>query len=385
MSIENITAEKKKVADSLPIFAEHDSPSVRSYTALKDNDLLPLLRSVKSGCAGMQRNITTNNGSPCRLFGGGPVRFLPLSDAISQGLMRPEDIFSENYDKLSAINQGYFNDGFYLGVPENYQSDKMINVLHTGDRDFNVRNLYSIGNNSSAKILENFVVTGNSSVSHGTVIKVGENSSLDYFLLEDEENTELSYLERTIVMERYSTLRIHHLSLPGKKSISRFRTIQVGEHAESWYYGAALGKKKEHLDLEVYTDHRAIHGKNNTAFKGILGGSSSLIFRGFIKIGEKAFKVESLLLANLLLLTKEAAGNALPVLEIFNGEVKAKHGESVSNISEEELTYLMSRGLDLRTAKKAVIEGFISPIIYPLPEDISRKYLQIVEEVIGND
>ena len=92
-----------------------------------------------------------------------------------------------------------------------------------------------------------------------------------------------------------------------------------------------------------------------------------------------------MLLANLLLLTKEAAGNALPVLEIFNGEVKAKHGESVSNISEEELTYLMSRGLDLKTAKKAVIEGFISPIIYPLPEDISRKYLQIVEEVIGND
>jgi Fe-S cluster assembly scaffold protein SufB len=186
-------------------------------------------------------------------------------------------------------------------------------------------------------------------------------------------------------MERYSTLKIHHLSLPGKKSISRFRIIQVGEHAESGYYGAALGKKQEHLDLEVFTDHRAEHGKNDTAFKGILGGKSSLIFRGFIRIEEKALNVESFLLANLLLLTKEAVGNALPVLEIYNGDVKAKHGESVSNISEEQITYLMSRGLDLRAAKKAVIEGFISPIIYPLPEDISRKYLQIVEEVIGND
>ncbi len=385
MSIEDIITEKKKVADRLPIISEHDSPSVRSYTPLKDSDLLPLLRSTKSGCAGMQRNITTNNGSPCRLFGGGPVKFLPLNEAISQGLMKPADVFNDDYDKMSAINQGYFNDGFYLGIPERYQGDKMINVLHTGDRDFNVRNLYSIGSNSSAKILENYVITGNSSVSQGTVMRIGENASLDYYLLEDEENSELSYLERTIVMERYSTLKIHHLSLPGKKSISRFRIIQVGEHAESGYYGAALGKKQEHLDLEVFTDHRAVHGKNDTAFKGILGARSSLIFRGFIRIAEKALNVESFLMANLLLLTKEAAGNALPVLEIFNGEVKAKHGESVSNISEEQLDYLMSRGLDPREAKKAVIEGFISPIIYPLPEDISRKYLQIVEEVIGND
>ncbi|MCL4334272.1 MAG: SufD family Fe-S cluster assembly protein [Candidatus Thermoplasmatota archaeon] len=385
MSLEEILKEKRKVADSLPIFAEHDSPSVKNYTPLKENDLLPILRSSKSGCAGMQRNITTHNGSPCRLFGGGSINFLPLVDAVSGGLVKAEDIFNDTYDKMSAINQGYFNDGFYLGIPSRFQGDKMINILHTGDRDFNVRNFYSIGSNTSAKILENFVITGNTSVSQGTVIRIGENSSLDYFLLEDEENTQLSYLERTIFMERYSTLRIHHLSLPGKKSISRFRVIQVGEHAESGYYGAALGKNDEHLDLEVYTDHRAVHGKNDTAFKGILGGKSSLIFRGYIRIEEKALNVESFLLANLLLLTKEAVGNALPVLEIFNGDVKAKHGESVSNISEEQITYLMSRGLDPRTAKKAVIEGFISPIIYPLPEDISRKYLQIVEEVIGDD
>jgi Fe-S cluster assembly protein SufD len=385
VSLEEILKEKRKVADSLPIFAEHDSPSVKNYTPLKENDLLPILRSSKSGCAGMQRNITTHNGSPCRLFGGGSINFLPLVDAVSGGLVKAEDIFNDTYDKMSAINQGYFNDGFYLGIPSRFQGDKMINILHTGDRDFNVRNFYSIGSNTSAKILENFVITGNTSVSQGTVIRIGENSSLDYFLLEDEENTQLSYLERTIFMERYSTLRIHHLSLPGKKSISRFRVIQVGEHAESGYYGAALGKNDEHLDLEVYTDHRAVHGKNDTAFKGILGGKSSLIFRGYIRIEEKALNVESFLLANLLLLTKEAVGNALPVLEIFNGDVKAKHGESVSNISEEQITYLMSRGLDPRTAKKAVIEGFISPIIYPLPEDISRKYLQIVEEVIGDD
>ena len=172
MTIKDLITEKKKAADSIPLLAEHDSPSVRSYTSLKDNDLLPLLRSVRTGCAGMQRNITTHNGSPCRLFGGESIKFLSTDDAIKAGLMKPEDMFNENYDKLSAINQAYFQDGFYLGIPSKYQGERMINILHTGDRDFNVRNLYSIGSNSSARILENFVVTGNTSVSQGTVIRI---------------------------------------------------------------------------------------------------------------------------------------------------------------------------------------------------------------------
>jgi Fe-S cluster assembly scaffold protein SufB len=86
----------------------------------------------------------------------------------------------------------------------------------------------------------------------------------------------------------------------------------------------------------------------------------------------------------LLLISKEARGNALPVLEIYNGEVKAKHGETVSNISDEELIYLESRGMEPKKAKKLIIEGFVSPIISPLPPEISERYLNIVEDVIDD-
>jgi Fe-S cluster assembly protein SufD len=385
MKLEEIKAFKQKLAMDMPIQKEADSPSVKHYTTLREDDLTPLLRTNRSGCAGMQRNITTHNGSPCRLFGGETLKFLQIDQAIGEGYVNVEDLFTDEYDKLSAVNQGFFTDGFWLSIPNGYQDERMISILQTGDREFNSRSLYSIGKNSSSKILENFIITGNSRVSQGTVIRIGENSSLDYFLLEDEENSDLSYMERTIVMERYSRLRIHHLSLPGKKSVSRFRIIEKGEHAESHYYGATLGKNDEHHDLEVFTDHFAPYGRNDTIFKGILGGKSSVIFRGFIRIEEEAMSTESFLVANLLLLTKEAKGNAVPVLEIYNGEVRAKHGETVSNISEEEIMYLMSRGLDLRSAKRAVIEGFISPIIYPLPEKISSKYMEIVEDVVGND
>ncbi|MEM0127970.1 MAG: SufD family Fe-S cluster assembly protein [Thermoplasmatales archaeon] len=385
MSFEEIVLEKKKKAEQIPLLAQHDSPSVKSYTPIRDEEVAPLLNTKKLGCAGMQRNVTTHNGSPCRLFARGSFTFLPIDEAIKGNLVKGEELFNEEYDKLSAINQGYFNDGFYIGIPEKFNDEKMMSILHTGDTDFNARNLIKIGKNSSVKILENFVMTGNARVSHGTVIRLGENSTLDLYLLEDSASTDLSYIERTIIMQRYSTVKIHHLALPGRRSISRIRVIQEGEHAESRYYGAAIGKGSEHLDLEVYSDHKIPHGRNDTVFKAILGGKSSLIFRGFIKIEEKAEDVESFLLANLLILSEEAVGNALPVLEIYNGQVKAKHGETVSNISEDEMFYLMSRGLDTIQAKKAIIEGFISPVIYPLPEDISRKYLEIVEEVVSSD
>ena len=385
MNLQEIISEKKRKAEQMPISSTHDSPSVKSYTPLREEEIVPLLRTRREGCAGMQRNVTTHNGSPCRLLGLSAFTFLPIEGAVSEGIVREEELFTEEYDKMNAINQGYFNDGFYLGIPPKFNDEKMFTLLHTAERDFNARNIIKIGSNSSVKLLENFVMTGNINVSHGTVIRLGENSTLHLYLLEDDVSTELSYVERTVIMERYSSLHVHHLVLPGRKSISRIRVIQTGEHAESRYYGAAIGKGKEHLDLEVFTDHRVPNGRNDTAFKGILGESSSLIFRGFIRIGEMARNVESFLLANLLLLSDRAVGNALPVLEIYNGEVRAKHGETVSTISEDEMFYLMSRGLDRVQAKKAIVEGFISPVIYPLPEDISRKYLEIVEEVVGSD
>ena len=384
MSIQSIAQENRKLSEKLSLQGEPDSPSMRYYTSIKEDEILPLLRTTKTGCAGMQLNITTHNGSPCRYLSRGKIRFASIDEALKNGWMKEEELFTQPYDKMSAINQGYFQDGSFVEIPENYESESVITILNTADTDFNARNLYRVGKNSSSKILENLIITGNSSISQGTVIRLGENSALDYYFLDDASSSPLDYVERTIVMSRYSRLRIYHLSIPGRKNVTRFRIIQEGEYAESNYYGASLGKKDEHHDLEVYTLHLAPHGKNDTSFKGILGGKSSIIFRGYININEKALSTESFLMANLLLLSKEAKGNALPVLEIYNGEVRAKHGETVSNISEEELMYLMSRGMDLKRAKELVIEGFISPIIGPLPEDISNRYLDIVKDVVGN-
>ncbi len=382
MSIKSEIESRRAISDSLPVSGDPDSPSMKYYTQLKEEEVIPLMHTKKTGCAGMQLNITTHNGSPCRYLSKGKIKFSSLEDAISHEEIGEDEIFTEIYDKMSAINQGYFTDGSYIGVPSNYENENMVSILNTGDTDFNSRNIYKIGSNSSIKLLENFIVTGNSNVSHGTVIKIGENSSMDYYFLEDVGSSKISYVERTFIMSKYSRLRIHHLSIPGSKNITRFRIIQADEFAESYYYGATLGKKNEHQDLEVYTHHLAPHGKNDTSFKGILSGESSIIFRGFIKIDEKSLNTDSFLLANLLLLSKESKGNALPVLEIYNGEVRAKHGETVSNISEDELIYLQSRGMDQKKAKKLIIEGFISPIIAPLPPEIAERYLDIVEDVV---
>lgn len=384
MSAENEIIRIRGIADRMPVAGEPDSPSMRYYTSLREDEIQPLMHTKKTGCAGMQLNMTTHNGSPCRYLSKGKIKFSSVDEAIRNEEIREGEIFTEIYDKMSAINQAYFTDGAYISIPNNYVNDEIISILNTGDTDFNSRNIVKVGANSSVRLLENFIVTGNSNISHGTVFRIAENASLDYYFLEDVQSSKISYVERTFILSRYSRLRIHHLSIPGSKNITRFRIIQEGESAESFYYGASLGNDNKHQDLEVYTHHKAKHGKNDTSFKGILGGSSSIIFRGFIKIEEKALNTESFLLANLLLLSKEAKGNALPVLEIYNGEVRAKHGETVSNISEEELLYLESRGLDPKVAKRLIIEGFINPIINPLPNEIAERYLDIVEDVVDN-
>jgi len=156
----------------------------------------------------------------------------------------------------------------------------------------------------------------------------------------------------------------------------------IDQYSDSNYFGSAIGKNSNHLDLEVLSNHESPLERNNINFKGILGNKSSIIFRGNIKISEGSRGTESLLMANLLLLSKDAVGNAIPTLEIYNGNVRSKHGETVSSLPDEQVMYLESRGIETKEAKKLILEGFIYPIIEPVPDNIKEKYLSLVDEIV---
>lgn len=116
----------------------------------------------------------------------------------------------------------------------------------------------------------------------------------------------------------------------------------------------------EQLDLQVIIQHQAPHTRANTTLKGVARDRARIRFVGRIIIDKDCGDTNSFLTERILLLSDEAKAEAVPDLEILTDDVKCSHAASVSRIPEEQLFYLMSRGLPRAEAEALVVEGFLT-------------------------
>jgi Fe-S cluster assembly protein SufD len=150
-------------------------------------------------------------------------------------------------------------------------------------------------------------------------------------------------------------MRKIELKNPGKHVIELKNT---GEEVE--VVGIFETKDNQQVKVEVIIHHRAPHTRATTILKGVARDKSSLKFSGKIIIDKSCNNSSSFLTERILLLSDQAHAEAIPDLEILTDEVKCSHAVSISNISEEQLFYLMSRGLNKKQAIKLIVEGFLS-------------------------
>jgi Fe-S cluster assembly protein SufB/Fe-S cluster assembly protein SufD len=117
-------------------------------------------------------------------------------------------------------------------------------------------------------------------------------------------------------------------------------------------------------------------GQNSTGAvqaRGVLKGESQSIFKGMIKITNAARNSRSYLAHHAMILDRTAKSDGVPSLVIDNNEVKATHSASVAQIDEEQLFYMMARGLPLDEAKRMVVLGFFEPVLSRIPIEETRE------------
>lgn len=115
----------------------------------------------------------------------------------------------------------------------------------------------------------------------------------------------------------------------------------------------------DRVDVTVIIHHRAPHTQARTTLKGVGRGHSRISFTGRIIIDEDCGDSHSFLTERVLLLSEQASAEAIPDLEIMTDDVSCSHAASVSNIDQEHLFYLMSRGIGRERAEEMIVEGFL--------------------------
>ena len=152
-------------------------------------------------------------------------------------------------------------------------------------------------------------------------------------------------------------------------------TRLVGEGADARVTGAYASRGRQHIDFDTTQEHAAPNTTSDLAFRGVLQGRSSAVWKGNIIVDPGAQKTDAFQESRNLLISKRAHADAIPGLEIQANDVRCTHAAAVAQVDPEQLFYLRSHGLPEDTAKRLVIEGFLSALVERFPEGPVRETL----------
>ncbi len=165
------------------------------------------------------------------------------------------------------------------------------------------------------------------------------------------------------IVERSGSLDWVALGFGSGRGKIRMETNLAGEGAEAKVTGAYAGHARQHLDFDTTQEHAAAHTTSDLAFRGVLTGRATAVWRGMIKVDPGAQQTDAFQESRNLLLSKRAHADAIPGLEIEANDVRCTHAAAIAQIDPEQVFYLRSRGLAKAVATRLVIEGFLQQLV----------------------
>lgn len=218
---------------------------------------------------------------------------------------------------------------------------------------------------------------------HGSLLSVvgKDNSTIHYSYLQNTDQKTIDLSTKCFTLSRQSKLRMVFATLGGKLSRTDVRVSVEGEGAQTEIGTLFFGHGRQHIDHSIQVRHSALHTENRIKSRGIMRDSSSSVVRGLIHIEKGAKKTDSSLESRSLLLSQNAYAHSIPSLVIAENDVICKHASSTGKIDEEQLFYLLSRGLDQKQAEQLIVEGYVEPIVQMLAPALAEKTRSVIEKL----
>src|SRR5215217_6607001 len=261
-------------------------------------------------------------------------------------------------DKFLALEGSAFHSGIFIYIPRNVLLEEPIRIIS------------SLADDGTSLISRNIVVADIGS--KATVVQQGyfelvethvnPNAHLELVTLQAMGHDTVNVSNRKAFVERDAKMS-WYIGMFGSL-LSRYKTdsIMKGPGASSEDVEIVFGIGNQSFDVTSNLVHRAPHTRGRVLVKSVLKDTSKSLFKGMIKIGKEGRGTESYLAGHAILLDRGAKSDAIPGLEIETNEVKATHSASVAQMDENQIYYLMTRGLSREGAKREIVAGFLEPL-----------------------
>ena len=145
--------------------------------------------------------------------------------------------------------------------------------------------------------------------------------------------------------------------------------VTAEQGSDMRHTGLYFTERDEHLDLFTTDKHEQGHTTGDTVWKGALTGNSRASYEGLIHIVPNAQESHTYLQTHQMLLSQKAKGDAIPSLIVETDSVSASHGGTVGELDQEQIFYMMSRGIPRTEAVRVLVEGYFEEVVQRLSDE----------------
>jgi len=316
-----------------------------------------------------------------------------IFDSIEDGLKNHPELFREHFgtvipsadNKFSAMNSAVWSGGSFVYIPKGVELDTPLQAYFRVNQEqmgqFE-RTLIIADEGSKAHYIEGCTAPVYSTESfHSGVIEiiVKAGAHFRYTTIQNWSNNMYNLVTQRAVVHENATMEWLDGNLGSKLTMKYPSCFLVGEGAHGSILSIAYAGDGQHQDTGGKVVHAARNTTSQIISKSISKGTGRSTYRGLLKVHEGATQARSNVECDALLINDTSRTDTYPYIEIEEQQANIGHEASVSKVGEEQLFYLMSRGMSEEEAMALIVRGFIEPIAKLLPLEYAVELNRLIE------
>lgn len=328
-------------------------------------------------------------GSLKDVFAKDGVIFLSMDDGLKQypDLVKQYfgTVIKSNDNKFSALNSATWSGGSFVYIPKGVhvsmplQTYFRINSENAGQFE---RTLIIVDEGASVHYIEGCTAPQFSTGSlHSAVVEiiVKKGARCQYTTIQNWYKNVYNLVTKRAFVEAEASMIWTDFNMGSKVTMKYPGFILAGKGATGETLSMALAGAGQHQDTGSKAIHLAPHTSSTIISKSISKDGGRTSYRGMVNVGPHATDSHNTVICDALLLDGRSRSDTYPVDKIFNSRVEVQHEATVSKIGDDQLFYLMSRGISEEAARKMVVHGFIDDLVRKLPFEYAVEMNRLID------
>ncbi|MBV7432138.1 Fe-S cluster assembly protein SufB [Dermabacteraceae bacterium P13115] len=309
------------------------------------------------------------------------------------GLREHPELFEEYFgtvipsgdNKFAALNTAVWSGGSFVYVPPGVHVDIPLQAyfrINTENMGQFERTLIIADEGSYVHYVEGCTAPIYKSDSlHSAVVEiiVKKNARVRYTTIQNWSNNVYNLVTKRTTVEAGGTMEWVDGNIGSKVTMKYPAVWLMGEHARGETLSIAFAGEGQHQDTGSKMVHMAPNTSSSIVSKSVSRGGGRSSYRGLVQVQESAHNSASNVLCDALLVDTQSRTDTYPYVDVRVDDVQMGHEATVSKVSEEQLFYLMSRGMEETEAMAMIVRGFIEPIARELPMEYALELNRLIE------